>query len=43
MYIPEFNFHKPNTLEEACKILDNSNNAAFLAGGTDVLVELKKD
>ena len=38
----EFNYHKPNTLEEVCSILDNSENAAVIAGGTDVLVEIKK-
>ncbi len=38
----EFNYHKPNTLEEVCNILDNSENAAIIAGGTDVLVEIKK-
>ena len=42
MYLKDFNYHKPKTLEEACKLLSNSNNAALLAGGTDILVELKK-
>jgi len=38
----EFNYHKPDSLEEVCNILDNSENAAVIAGGTDVLVEIKK-
>jgi len=38
----EFNYHKPNTLEKVCSILDNSENAAIIAGGTDILVEIKK-
>jgi len=38
----EFNYHKPDSLEEVCNILDNSENAAIIAGGTDVLVEIKK-
>ena len=42
MYLTDFNYHKPETIEEACKILSESNNAALLAGGTDILVELKK-
>lgn len=42
MYIPEFIYHKPATLEEACKLLENEKNAALIAGGTDILVEIKK-
>ncbi len=38
----EFNYHKPNSLEEACTLLNNCSNAAVIAGGTDVLVEMKK-
>ena len=38
----EFNYHKPNSLEEVCNILNNSKNAAVIAGGTDILVEIKK-
>ncbi len=38
----EFNYHKPDSLEEVCNILDNRENAAVIAGGTDVLVEMKK-
>jgi aerobic carbon-monoxide dehydrogenase medium subunit len=42
MYILDFKYHKPQTLKEACRILEQSENAAPLAGGTDVLVEIKK-
>ena len=42
MYILDFNYHKPQTIEEACRILEQSENAAPIAGGTDVLVEIKK-
>jgi len=42
MYIPEFTYHKPVTLREACTLLENKENAAVIAGGTDVLVEIKK-
>ena len=38
----EFKYHRPNTLEEAFNILNKSDNPALIAGGTDVLVEIKK-
>lgn len=37
----EFKYHSPNTLEEAINILNKSDNPTLLAGGTDVLVEIK--
>src|SRR3990172_11166775 len=42
MYIPDYNYHKPKSLAEALKLLKKSNNGAALAGGTDLLVEIKK-
>jgi carbon-monoxide dehydrogenase medium subunit len=42
MYIHDFIYHKPATVQEACKLLESENNAAAIAGGTDVLVEIKK-
>ena len=42
MYLPDFTYHKPETLQEACKLLESKKNAAAIAGGTDVLVEIKK-
>ena len=42
MYTVDFKYHKPETIEEACRILEQSENADAIAGGTDVLVELKK-
>ncbi|MCW9097885.1 MAG: FAD binding domain-containing protein, partial [Ignavibacteriaceae bacterium] len=42
MYIQDFTYHKPATVQEACKLLGNEKNAAAIAGGTDVLVEIKK-
>ena len=42
MYLKEFTYHKPQTLKEACRILEQSKNGAPIAGGTDILVELKK-
>jgi carbon-monoxide dehydrogenase medium subunit len=42
MYIPDYNYSKPKSLNEALTLLKNSKNAAVLAGGTDLLVEIKK-
>jgi len=42
MYISDFKYYKPKTIEEALTILDNSKDAAPLAGGTDMLVEIKQ-
>lgn len=42
MYLNDFTYHKPQTLTEACKILEQCKNGAPIAGGTDILVELKK-
>jgi xanthine dehydrogenase FAD-binding subunit len=41
MYLPDFKFHKPSTLSEALAFLSGSANSAAIAGGTDVLVEMK--
>ena len=44
MRITDFEYHAPDTLEEACALLSAySPGAAVLAGGTDVLVDLKND
>ena len=42
MFLNDFTYHNPATLEEACRILEQCNNGALIAGGTDVLVEIKK-
>lgn len=42
MYISDFNYHKPGSLSEACKLLEKSKNSAVIAGGTDLLVEIKQ-
>ncbi len=42
MYLHDFTYHKPATLQEACNLLENEKNAAAIAGGTDILVEIKK-
>jgi len=42
MYLPDFNYHRPSTLKEALDLLASCANIAPLAGGTDLLVEIKK-
>jgi len=42
MYIPDFRYHQPGTLEEVCRILAAGEGAVLLAGGTDLLVDLKQ-
>jgi len=43
MLIPRFNYHRPSTIKEACEIkADFKNKAMFLAGGTDIIVNLKR-
>ncbi len=37
---PRFDYHRPATLEEACRILAREPRAAVLAGGTDLMVHL---
>lgn len=42
MYISDFNYHRPSSIKEACRILSESPDGAPLAGGTDLLVEMKQ-
>ncbi len=42
MYIPDFNFHRPASIQDACRILTDAGDSAPLAGGTDLLVEIKQ-
>ena len=44
MYIPDFDYHTPETLDEACGILASlGSDANVLAGGTDVLSQMKNE
>lgn len=40
--IPEFQLHRPATVEEAARIKSSSANAQFLAGGTDLMPNLRR-
>lgn len=43
MLLPKFEYHEPSTLEEVCRIMaDLKEKAKLLAGGTDLLVKMKK-
>jgi carbon-monoxide dehydrogenase medium subunit len=44
MYIPDFDYHTPETVDEACGILASlGSDAKVLAGGTDVLSKMKNE
>ena len=42
MYISDFNYHQASSVQEACNILSESPDGSPLAGGTDLLVEMKR-
>ncbi len=41
MYLKDFNYLRPRSLTEACEMLQNNKDGALIAGGTDLLVEMK--
>ncbi len=41
MYLKNFNYLRPKTIKEACEMLQNYKDSALMAGGTDLLVEMK--
>lgn len=44
MRLPNFEFHEPETLKEACRILaELGSKAKVIAGGTDLIVNMKKN
>ena len=42
MFISDFNYYQPSSVEEACRILSESPDGVPFAGGTDLLVEMKQ-
>lgn len=42
MYLSSFNYYKPATVKEALELLEKNSNIVLMAGGTDLLVEMKK-
>src|SRR5271157_4959266 len=44
MYVPDFDYYVPDTLDEACGLLASlGSDAKVLAGGTDVLSKMKNE
>jgi carbon-monoxide dehydrogenase medium subunit len=44
MILPEFDYHRPETVKDACALLaDLGEEAKVIAGGTDLLVDLKRE
>jgi len=42
MILPEFEYHRPETVEDACALLSRfGGSARIMAGGTDLLVDMK--
>ncbi len=42
MYLPDFSFHQPVSVKDAISLLGQKSDAVAMAGGTDLLVEMKK-
>ncbi|MEI7896956.1 MAG: xanthine dehydrogenase family protein subunit M [bacterium] len=42
MFLPEFIYHQPASVSDALGLLEKGSNAVAMAGGTDLLVEMKK-
>jgi len=42
LILPQFELEEPNSVSEACGILRSKQNSKVIAGGTDLLVNLKK-
>lgn len=42
MYLPDFSFYQPASVQDAIDLLGQKSNAVAMAGGTDLLVEMKK-
>lgn len=44
MYLPDFEYFTPDSVEEACQLLlKHGSKAKTIAGGTDVLLKMKKE
>lgn len=44
MYLPDFEYFTPDSVEEACQLLSQYGSKAIaIAGGTDILVKMKKE
>ncbi|MGI6327968.1 MAG: FAD binding domain-containing protein [Dethiobacteria bacterium] len=44
MYLPDFDYFTPDSVEEACQLLSKYGSKAIaIAGGTDIVVKMKKE
>ena len=41
-YMPDFKMHRPETIADAVKLYASEDNARFLAGGTDMVVNIRR-
>ena len=41
-YMPEFKLHRPNSIADAVALQSSNKNAKFLAGGTDMMVNIRR-
>ena len=41
-YMPDFKVHRPETIEDAVALYGSEDNARFLAGGTDMVVNIRR-
>ena len=41
-YMPDFKVHRPETIEDAVALYGSEYNARFLAGGTDMVVNIRR-
>ena len=39
--LPQFKYYKPRTLDEALKLLNELDEAKVIAGGTDLLIDMR--
>ena len=41
-YMPDFTLHRPTAIEDAVKLRSETDNARFVAGGTDMIVNVRR-
>ncbi len=41
-FMPNFHLHRPNSVKEAVKLMKQSKAASYLAGGTDLVVNIRR-
>ena len=41
-YLPNFKLYRPDTAEDAIKIMTEKSNVRYVAGGTDMIVNVRR-